>query len=73
LVVNSALASQIERNGTSYDFLGVVDHADYESEIFFSSDLPAGPLCLTGMSHCEYMRYHTTYGMILVDLKLSQI
>jgi hypothetical protein len=26
---------QIKRDGTSYDFLGVVDHADYESDISF--------------------------------------
>ncbi len=34
MVLTSALASQIKRDGTSYDFLGVVDHADYESDIF---------------------------------------
>ncbi len=41
MVLTSALASQIKRDGTSYDFLGVVDHADYESDICFSSDLRA--------------------------------
>jgi hypothetical protein len=35
LVLTSALASQIKRDCTSYDFLGVVDHADYESDICF--------------------------------------
>jgi hypothetical protein len=34
LVLTSALASQIKRDVTSYDFLGVVDHADYESDIY---------------------------------------
>jgi hypothetical protein len=35
LVLTSALASQIKRDGTSYDLLGVVDHADYESDVSF--------------------------------------
>ncbi len=29
------IASQNKRDGTSYDFLGVVDYADYESDICF--------------------------------------
>jgi Leucine-rich repeat (LRR) protein len=43
LVLTSALASQIKRDGTSYDLLGVVDHADYESDIFFFIRSSGGP------------------------------
>jgi hypothetical protein len=71
LVVTSALASQIKRDGTSYDFLGVVDHANYESDIRFLIRPSGGPRCFTGVSHCGYMRYHGTKGMILVDLSES--
>ncbi len=35
MVLTSALASQIKRDGTSYDLLGLLDHADYESDICF--------------------------------------
>jgi len=48
LVVTSALASQIKRDGTSYDFLGVVDHADYESDICFFIRPSGGPGWLQG-------------------------
>jgi hypothetical protein len=47
LALTSALASQIKRDGTSYDFLGVVDHADYESDISFLIRPSGGPVWFT--------------------------
>jgi hypothetical protein len=71
LVLTSALASQIKRDGTSYDLLGVVDHADYESNISFLIRPTGGPVWFTEVSHCGYMRYHETLATILVDLNKS--
>jgi hypothetical protein len=44
LVLTSALASQIKQDGTSYDFLGVVDHANCESGISFLIRPSGGPV-----------------------------
>jgi hypothetical protein len=43
LVLTSALASQIKRDDTLYDFLGVEDHADYESGIYSFIRPSGGP------------------------------
>ncbi len=45
LVLTSALASQFKWDGTLYDFLGVLDHADYESDICFLIRPSGGPHC----------------------------
>jgi hypothetical protein len=43
-----------------HDFLEVLDHADYESDISFLIRPSGGPVWFTGVSHCGYMRYHGT-------------
>jgi hypothetical protein len=51
LVVTSALASNRRNRLFLYDFLDVLDHVDYESDISFLIRPSGGPVWFTGGSN----------------------